>query len=117
MPLHSTLTGYRAAAPIIAAAALVLALSACTSGSTPGTGPSTAAAGLPSSHVHGLTVNRETDQVLLATHEGLFDVTKSPATQIGDTNDLMGFTAAADQGVFYASGHPGPGSELPTPWA
>ena len=27
----------------------------------------------------------------------------------------MGFTAAADQGVFYASGHPGPGSDLPNP--
>jgi photosystem II stability/assembly factor-like uncharacterized protein len=26
-----------------------------------------------------------------------------------------GFTAAADQGVFYASGHPGPGSDLPNP--
>ncbi|CCQ46079.1 BNR/Asp-box repeat family protein [Pseudarthrobacter siccitolerans] len=63
-------------------------------------------------------MNRQTDQVLLATHEGLFDVTKqpkSPATQIGDTNDLMGFTAAADQGVFYASGHPGFGSDMPNP--
>jgi hypothetical protein len=62
-----------------------------------------------------MSVNRETNQVLLATHEGLFDVTQFPATQIGDTNDLMGFTAAADQGVFYASGHPGPGSDLPNP--
>lgn len=113
MPLHSLLTRRRAAAPI--AAALLLTLSACTSGSTTGSAPSTAASDLPSSHVHGLSVNGETDQVLLATHEGLFDVTKSPATKIGDTNDLMGFTAAADQGVFYASGHPGPGSKLPNP--
>jgi photosystem II stability/assembly factor-like uncharacterized protein len=105
----------RPAAGLTAAAALLLTLSACSSGSPTGTTPSSAAAALPSSHVHGLSVNRETDQVLLATHEGLFDVTKSPGTQIGDTNDLMGFTAAADQGVFYASGHPGPRSDLPNP--
>lgn len=102
------------------AAALLLTLSACIPGATPGTpgagsAPATAAAGLPSSHIHGLSVNPKTDQVLLATHEGLFDVTKSPATKIGGTNDLMGFTAAADHGVFYASGHPGPGSDLPNP--
>nr|WP_012311488.1 hypothetical protein [Arthrobacter sp. AK-1]ABR66956.1 hypothetical protein [Arthrobacter sp. AK-1] len=107
----------RSAAGLTAAAALLLTLSACTSGPPTGTAPSSAAAALPSSHVHGLTVNPETGQVLLATHEGLFDVTKpqSQATRIGDTNDLMGFTAAADQGMFYASGHPGPGSDLPNP--
>lgn len=114
MPLHLK-TGGRPAAGLTAAAALLLTLSACSSGAITGTVPSTQAAGLPSSHVHGLSVNRETDQVLLATHEGLFDVTKSPATKIGDTNDLMGFTATADQDVFYASGHPGPGSDLPNP--
>ena len=113
MPLHS-LTRHRPAAALAATAALMLTISACSSGSTTAS-PSAAASGLPSSHVHGLSVNRETSQVLLATHEGLFDVTKSPATQIGETNDLMGFTAAADQGVFYASGHPGPGSDLPNP--
>lgn len=113
MPLHS-LTRNPPAAALAATAALMLTISACSSGSTT-TAPSTAASNVPSSHVHGLNVNRETNQVLLATHEGLFDVTKSPATQIGDTNDLMGFTAAADKGVFYASGHPGPGSDLPNP--
>ncbi|CCQ47521.1 BNR/Asp-box repeat family protein [Pseudarthrobacter siccitolerans] len=116
MPLRFMTRGRSAAG--FSAAALLLTLSACSSGSPAATAPSTAAAGLPSSHVHGLSVNPQTDQVLLATHEGLFDVTKqpkSPATQIGDTNDLMGFTAAADQGVFYASGHPGPGSDLPNP--
>lgn len=117
MPLHPVIDRPAAA---LTAAALLLTLSACTPGGTPGTpgagsAPATAASELPSSHVHGLSVNRETDQVLLATHEGLFDVTKSPATKIGGSNDLMGFTAAADQGVFYASGHPGPGSDLPNP--
>jgi photosystem II stability/assembly factor-like uncharacterized protein len=114
VPLHLMNRG-RSAAGLSAAAALLLTLSACSSGSPTATAPSTAAGSLPSSHVHGLSVHRETDQVLLATHEGLFDVTKSPATRIGDTNDLMGFTAAADHGVFYASGHPGPGSDLPNP--
>ncbi|WP_346960499.1 F510_1955 family glycosylhydrolase [uncultured Arthrobacter sp.] len=94
-------------------------MSACaapgTTSGAAGTGPSPASGQIPSSHVHGLSVNRETDQVLLATHAGLFDVTKSPASKIGGTNDLMGFTAAAEQGVFYASGHPGPGSDLPNP--
>ncbi|HEY9355516.1 MAG TPA: sialidase family protein [Arthrobacter sp.] len=113
MPLHS-LTRHQPAAALAAATTLLLTLSACAPGPST-TAPSTAASSLPSSHVHGLSVNRETDQVLLATHEGLFDVTKSPASQIGATNDLMGFTAAADQGVFYASGHPGPGSDLPDP--
>ncbi|WP_346927052.1 F510_1955 family glycosylhydrolase [uncultured Arthrobacter sp.] len=114
MPLHLINRG-RPAAGLTAAAALLLTLSACASGTTTGTASTTAAAGLPSSHVHGLSVNPATDQVLLATHDGLFDLTKSPAARIGDINDLMGFTAAADQGVFYASGHPGPGSDMPNP--
>lgn len=114
MPMRFMTRG-RSAAGFTTAAALLLTLSACSSGSPTDTTPSTAPAGLPSSHIHGLSVNRDTDQVLLATHEGLFDITKSPGTQVGDTNDLMGFTAAGDQDVFYASGHPGPGSDLPNP--
>lgn len=106
-----------AAAVMSGAAALVLALSACTpaappAGSTP-TGQT--GTGLPNAHIHGLTVSGDTGQVLLATHEGLFDVTKQPANKIGGTNDLMGFTAGKDNGIFYASGHPGPGSDLPNP--
>lgn len=100
-----------------AAAGLVLTLTACVPESSPARpmqGPSTSN-GLPSSHIHGLSVNLETDQVLMATHEGLFDVTREPAAKIGDTNDLMGFTAGGDQDLFYASGHPGAGSDLPNP--
>lgn len=99
------------------AAALVLALAAC----TPATEPTPAATahqqagGLPSSHVHGLAVSGDTSQVLLATHDGLFDVTKEVAIKIGGTNDLMGFTPGQEEGTFYASGHPGPGSEMPNP--
>ncbi|QOT19779.1 MULTISPECIES: F510_1955 family glycosylhydrolase [Paenarthrobacter] len=105
------------AAALAAALAFVPALAACSqttqAASTASPNHSTDKA-LPSSHVHGLTVSGEPSQVLLATHDGLFDMTKNPSTKIGDTNDLMGFTAGAD-GVFYASGHPGPGSSLPNP--
>ncbi|MDN4643953.1 F510_1955 family glycosylhydrolase [Arthrobacter sp. PsM3] len=96
------------------AAALILALSACTPASP---SISSAAAGLPSAHVHvhGLSVNGETGQVLLATHAGLLDMSKKTAAKIGPTNDLMGFTAEMDEGVFYASGHPGSDSTLPNP--
>lgn len=106
----------RSAAMLSGAAAALLALAACTP-SPSQTAPNTTETGipLPSSHVHGLAVSGETSQVLLATHEGLFDVTSAPATKIGETNDLMGFTAGPAEGVFYASGHPGPGSDLPNP--
>lgn len=108
----------RAAAMIASAAAIVLALAACIPAVEPTADASStqkAGSGLPSTHVHGLTVSGDTSQVLLATHDGLFDVTKQPATKIGGTNDLMGFTAGKDSGVFYASGHPGEGSDLPNP--
>ncbi len=113
-----TFNHYRSASAAAAATALLLTVAACTPASPPAAStaaPTNSATGLPSSHIHGLAVNRETDQVLLATHEGLYDVTAQPATKIGGTNDLMGFTAGPGQGVFYASGHPGPGSEWPNP--
>lgn len=110
----------RTIAATAAAFVLTLGISACSS--TPSSGPSPTISlstgpgtGLPSGHVHGLSVNSETGQILLATHEGLFDVSKNTAVKIGPTNDLMGFTAAMEQGVFYASGHPGQGSDLPNP--
>ena len=100
-----------------AAAGLILSLAACVPASAPsaGTASQTAQSALPSAHVHGLSVSGDTGQVLLATHNGLFDVTKQPASRIGGTNDLMGFTAGKDNGVFYASGHPGEDSDLPSP--
>ena len=117
MPISSKTTS-RPAAVMAGAAALVLALAACTpsTGPTAGASPTQqAGSGLPSSHVHGLTVSGDTSQFLLATHDGLFDMTKQPAAKIGGTNDLMGFTADKHSGVFYASGHPGEGSDLPNP--
>ncbi len=112
-----------AAVGTAAAAAVIFALSACApsaNDTSPASGTTSSAAagaasGLPSAHVHGLSVNGDTGQVLLATHEGLFDVSGDPAVKIGPTNDYMGFTASGDPGVFYASGHPGAGSDLPNP--
>jgi hypothetical protein len=48
----------------------------------------------------------------LATHDGLFDVSRSPAEQAGPSIDLMG---TSTDGTLYASGHPGPGTDLPDP--
>ncbi|WP_442884911.1 F510_1955 family glycosylhydrolase [Arthrobacter sp. Soc17.1.1.1] len=96
-------------------------LSACTtpastSQDTPAGTPaeSASAADYPSGHIHGMSVDPGTNRILLATHDGLFDVTQSPAQQVGPTIDLMGFTTTSD-GTLYASGHPGPGTDLPDP--
>lgn len=107
----------RAAAALAAGACLILALSGCSPSSvTTGTGPaSSTGSPMRDAHVHGLSVSGQTGQVLLATHDGLFDMTKQPAAKIGATNDLMGFTGGTDHGVLYASGHPGEGSDLPNP--
>lgn len=107
----------RATAVLAAGAGLVLALSACSPSSVPaGSSPAISNGGspMPDAHVHGLSVST-TGQVLLATHDGLFDITKQPAAKIGATNDLMGFTGGTDHGVLYASGHPGEGSDMADP--
>ncbi|WP_253905770.1 F510_1955 family glycosylhydrolase [Arthrobacter sp. H5] len=94
------------------AAALTLILTGC---SVPS--PTTDASednGYPTGHIHGMTVNESTNRILLATHDGLFDVSAYPAQQIGPTIDLMGFTSGLN-GTLYASGHPGPSVDLPDP--
>lgn len=115
--LFSFIPPRRIAAVTAAAAGLVLTLSACVPAAVPAdpTSRQSAGDGVPSAHIHGLNVNGETGRVLLATHEGLYDVSKKPAVKIGPANDLMGFTAAMDESVFYASGHPGQDSSLPAP--
>ena len=69
---------------------------------------------LPSSHVHAITVNPKDGQVYLATHDGLFIAGADGWTARGPNVDLMGFTVA-DSDHFYASGHPGEGTDLPSP--
>lgn len=68
----------------------------------------------PTGHVHGMSVDPGTDRVLLATHNGLYDVSSSPAQRIGPVIDLMGYTAG-ENNTLYASGHPGPDTDLPNP--
>lgn len=71
-------------------------------------------AALPSSHVHGVGIDPGDGLVYLATHDGLFRYNATGAVRVGQVNDLMGFTIAGP-GHFYASGHPGSGSDLPNP--
>lgn len=99
------------------AAVLIMSLAACAPAASISTSTSAAghADGLPGGHVHGIAANGETGQILLATHEGLFDISRTPAAQIGPSNDLMAFTSVHDNGIYYASGHPGKGSTLPNP--
>lgn len=113
--MPSPMLSLRTAGSAAAAVVLALSLAACSPAATPESAPTTAAeSALPSAHVHGLSVDAD-GKVLLATHEGLFDVTADPAVKVGPTIDLMGFTAAKDPGTFYASGHPGQGSTLANP--
>ncbi|MHA7146772.1 F510_1955 family glycosylhydrolase [Arthrobacter sp. TmT3-37] len=106
--------------------ALTLGTVACTSstdstaGSAAGSavgddGAGSAASAQPyPSHVHGLAVDPDTQSVLIASHEGLFTVNGESAEPMGQTIDLMGFTVGSD-GTYFASGHPGPGVDLPNP--
>lgn len=70
--------------------------------------------GLPSAHVHAVAVNPADDDVYLATHDGLFHLGGPTPERVGPVIDLMGFTVAGPD-HFYASGHPGPGTDLPQP--
>ena len=65
-------------------------------------------------HVHAITRDTATGVILLATHQGLFLLENKELTQVGPTVDLMGFTSTGD-GRYLASGHPGPGVDLPEP--
>ncbi len=67
------------------------------------------------SHVHAIVRDPATPAVvLLATHEGLFGLQDRELTAVGPTVDLMGFTVTPE-GRYFASGHPGAGSDLPEP--
>jgi hypothetical protein len=89
------------------------------SATAPGAGATATAAGaarLPAEagHIHGLTVDAS-GTVVLGTHEGAYAVTSGGVQRLtGATVDLMGF-AAAGAGRLVASGHPGPGADLPSP--
>ncbi|WP_409332017.1 F510_1955 family glycosylhydrolase [Trujillonella humicola] len=110
----------------LATAALILStavLAGCSSGDGDGDGresrdhaQGTVPAGiLPPAHVHGVEVDpADAGAVLLATHDGLFRVDDGASTRVGPVIDLMGFTVAGPN-RYLASGHPGPGVDLPQP--
>lgn len=105
--------GRRRRGRVAAAVALVTALAGCTSSGTESTAGSSAA--LPFAHVHGVGFDPDDGTLLVATHEGLFVVSAGgDAARVGPVIDLMGF-AVTDGGRFLASGHPGPGVDLPQP--
>ena len=73
------------------------------------------AVGVPLSHIHGVGLDPAGGTLVLATHEGLFEVGRDGGvTRVGPVIDLMGFVVAGP-GHFFASGHPGPGTDLPQP--
>lgn len=68
----------------------------------------------PMLHVHGIARHPRTGDLLLASHQGLFQQVDGKLARIGPAIDLMGFTIG-DDGTLYASGHPAPGTDLPQP--
>ena len=94
----------------IVAAALTLSACAPTVDGVTDSPPSKSAA---FAHIHALTMDPDGDELLVATHEGLYRLAIEPdgsATAEGPIGgfdfDPMGFTLR--DGIAYASGHPGP---------
>jgi photosystem II stability/assembly factor-like uncharacterized protein len=104
----------RGAAGVLA----VAALSACStaSGQTTTSSPAPHLETDPPefNHVHGVAGEAGSDAVLVAAHNGLFRLSADGDVQVSPTIDLMGFAVAAP-GRYLASGHPGPGVDLPQP--
>ncbi|MGK0721383.1 F510_1955 family glycosylhydrolase [Leucobacter sp. W1478] len=85
-------------------ASLSLALTACTTGAE----PSVASAPPVIEHVHGVAQDPRSDNLLVASHNGLFSLTQDGivAGPIGGYDfDAMGF--AVSEETLFASGHPG----------
>jgi photosystem II stability/assembly factor-like uncharacterized protein len=105
------------AAVFLAAALLPLAAGCSSPESQPtaATPSATAPGRLPSAHVHGVAIAPADGTFLLATHDGLIQVGDGgELAQISPAIDLMGFAVAGDD-RYLASGHPGPGVDLPQP--
>ena len=62
-------------------------------------------------HVHSVATDGE--EFFLASHHGLYVWSGNSWQLRGEEFDIMGL--AIDDGVFYASGHPGPSQDLPDP--
>lgn len=66
-------------------------------------------------HVHGFGLIKDTKDLVVATHTGLFIKSEDGKwyKQSDPNHDYMGFTSSKD--YFYTSGHPSPNSGLPNP--
>lgn len=105
----------RLAAVAGTAAALTLALTACSGGDADtGASASGAESGVAVSHIHGLGLDPSDQRLYVATHEGVYTPdTKGRPTLVGDSkDDYMGFTVAGSK-TFFASGHPTQGGDGP----
>lgn len=69
---------------------------------------------VPIQHIHAVARDPATDEVILATHAGLFRRADGELTAHGPVVDLMSYVIAPD-GTYLASGHPGAGVDLPEP--
>ncbi|WP_232014220.1 F510_1955 family glycosylhydrolase [Cellulomonas fimi] len=65
-------------------------------------------------HVHTVVINPADGLTYLGTHGGLLRIDGDESTWVGPQIDLMGLVAAGPD-HFYASGHPGAGTDLPDP--
>lgn len=105
---------------LTAAALALVTLTGCAATSADSTSTERTDAGIPVvpaeyGHVHGMALNPADGLLYLGTHAGTLVVDGDTINAVGDsTIDLMGF-AAAGPDHFYASGHPGPGDDLPNP--
>lgn len=105
----------RSAGRMFVAVAVALAATACSANDGAARPPAAPADAMPAGHVHGLAIDPDDGALLIATHDGLYEVTgNAHARPIGQSVDLMGF-AVAGAGHYLASGHPGPGVDLPQP--
>ena len=95
----------------VLAGVTVLALAGCSSSNS--AAPEPEKTGVTFEHIHELEVDHSDGSLIVATHEGLYRLTVSPAGKSSATGpvggldfDPMGFSIAGD--TAYASGHPGP---------
>lgn len=99
---------------LVAGVTFLALLTGCAAAVEPNSPAPASESALPSPHVHGVGINPSDDHVYLATHDGLFDMSSAEPERVGPIIDLMGF-AVAGPDHFYASGHPGAGTDLPNP--
>jgi hypothetical protein len=99
----------------LAAAGVLAGCNSSDSGTPAGAATAAPVGALPSAHIHGVGIDPGEGTLLLATHDGLFQVGEDgKSTRVGPVIDLMGF-AVAGPGRYLASGHPGSGVDLPEP--